>query len=401
MLYRYVASDAKGDVVEEEIDAQNLPQVLQAISAKGLRPISVVPVKAKEGILNFRFGGITITDKVFLAKYLALMLRVGTDLLSAINILISDFDNPAMKNFLLEVRDNLTRGQPFYEAFARYPKAFPSTFVNLVKAAEASGNLQETFEDLSQTLSREAELQSRIRSALVYPVILLSAAFCILLFLVTFALPKVAKIFSDSGIEPPFFSRIVFGVGLFIGGNLIPLLLLLAIAGGGSAYFFFKTVSGRRIFDRTMSKMPLVKNLYREIAVQRFASTMSSLLKAGLPIIQTIESTAEAVGNEEFRYSLMRVSREGLAKGLTLGEAFRRETVFPKVVTNLVAISERAGHLEEVLRTLADFYAVNIDATMKSLTSVFEPVLLIGMGIMVLTIALSIIVPIYQLTTQF
>jgi type II secretory pathway component PulF len=131
------------------------------------------------------------------------------------------------------------------------------------------------------------------------------------------------------------------------------------------------------------------------------ASTMSALMKAGLPIIETITVAADTVGVREYRMALLRVARDGLEKGLTIGEAFRRETVFPKAVTNLVAISEKAGHLEEVLDTLSNFYAATVDASIKTAVSLIEPIMLLGMGLMVAVIALSIIIPIYQLTSQF
>ncbi|MCR4328136.1 MAG: type II secretion system F family protein [Patescibacteria group bacterium] len=401
MLYHYVASNKEGKVVEEDTDAENLEQALQFLSSKELRPVTVTLSKGNKGGVYRFFGGITVTDKVFLTKYLALMLRVGTDLLSAINILIGDFENPAMRNFLLEVRENLTKGLPFHLAFAKYPSVFPATFVNLIKAAEASGSLQQTFEDLSIATSRDAEMRTRIRSALIYPIILLVAAFTVLVFLVTFALPKIAHVFSDSGINPPVFSRIVFGVGLFIGDHIVVISILFLGGLAGGFYFFSRTMVGKHILDRTASRVPVIRTVYREIAVQRFVSTMALLLKAGLPIIQTLEVTADAVGAEEFRYAIQRVAHDGLAKGLTMGEAFHREVVFPKVVVNLIAISEKAGHLEEVLEALGEFYSSSIDASIKSLVAVLEPLLIMAMGGIVVLIALSIVVPIYQLTTQF
>ncbi|HUZ92622.1 MAG TPA: type II secretion system F family protein [Candidatus Paceibacterota bacterium] len=401
MLYHYLASDKSGQMAEGDLEADNLTQVLQHLATSELRPVSVKAVKqAKQITLGFG-RKISMTDKVFLTKYLALMLKVGTDLLSAINILIADFDKPAMRNFLLEVRENIGRGQPFYTAFEAHRNEFSPTFVSLVKAAEASGNLQETFERLSDELLRDAELQSRVRSALIYPIILVCAALGIMIFLVTFALPKVSGVFSQSGIKPPFFSQIVFGVGLFIGNNIVALLVALAIVVGGGLLFYYKTDVGKALVGRFLRKTPFIKNVYTQLAIQRLASTMSSLMRAGLPIIETINIAAETVGNSEFRFSLNRIANEGLAKGLTIGEAFKRESIFPKVVTNLIAVSEKAGHLEEVLATLADFYAANVDSSIKALVSLLEPALLLGMGVMVAAIALSIIVPIYQLTTQF
>jgi len=222
-----------------------------------------------------------------------------------------------------------------------------------------------------------------------------------MIFLVTFALPKVANVFSQSGINPPWFSQVVFTIGLFVGANILILLPGALIVIAALAWVVVKTEVGKREFSRIMTSLPLVRTVYHELAIQRMASTMSSLMRAGLPIVQTIDIAAETVGLDAYRSALIRIAHDGLTKGLTIGEAFHRETVFPKIVSNLVAISEKAGHLEEVLDTLAQFYESNIDANIKALVSLLEPAMLLVMGVVVAIIALSIIVPIYQLTTQF
>lgn len=401
MLYRYTAADKNGKISEGEMEADNLNQVLHFIAQKEMRPVSVRPVKTSGGGILGAFRGINLADKLFLTKYLSLMLKVGTDLLSAINILISDFEKPSMKNFLLEVRENLSKGRPFYEAFAKYPRVFSLVFVNLVKASEVSGNLQQTFEELSTSMQREAELRSKVRSALIYPIILSIMAILIIGFMVTFALPKIANAFMQAGIKPPTFSRIVFGIGLFVGDNIIVLGTAFLLIGGFSVYFFWRNPVGRVMASRILENMPVVRNIYRDLAIQSFASTFSSLMKAGLPIIQSVNITAEVVSSQKFKVSLRRIAEEGLAKGMTIGDAFRREPVFPNVVTNLIAISEKAGHLEEVLKTLADFYETSVESSIKALVSLLEPLLLLIMGVMVAVIALAIIIPIYQLTAQF
>lgn len=401
MLFHYVAADQAGKMNEGDFEGDSLNDALRFLAGREMRPISVKPVQIKQqGGLKF-FQGINTSDKVFLTKYLALMLRVGTDLLSAINILIADFDKPAVHNFLVEVRDNLSKGQPFYVAFAKHPKVFSPTFIALVRAAEESGNLQKTFEDLSTSLEKDAELQSHIKSAMIYPIILLFVASGILIFLVTYALPKVATVFDSSGVRPPTFSLVVFTVGLFVGGHILIIIPAVLIFIGGFTLLVFKTDTGKRIFDNIVTHLPLLSTVYQDLAVQRMASTMSSLLSAGLPITQAITVAADTVGLRDFRNALLRVANDGLAKGLTIGEAFKRETVFPKMVTNLVSISEKAGHLEEVLDTLSKFYAANVDANITTLVSLLEPAMLLALGIMVGVIALSIIVPIYQLTSSF
>ena len=232
-------------------------------------------------------------------------------------------------------------------------------------------------------------------------IVLLCMATAILTFLVTFALPKVANVFTQSGINPPWFSEVVFTIGLFLGANIYVILPSLLIAIAAIVWAVVKTDIGKRTFDRVLTNLPIIRTTYRELAIQRMASTMSSLMRAGLPIVQTITIAAETVGIGEYREALLRIANDGLSKGLTIGEAFRRETVFPKMVTNLVAISEKAGHLDEVLSTLSSFYESNVDSNIKALVSLLEPAMLLVMGVMVGIIALAIIVPIYQLTTQF
>ena len=157
----------------------------------------------------------------------------------------------------------------------------------------------------------------------------------------------------------------------------------------------------KKLITSIVNEIPVVKEVVRKIALQRFAATLSSLIKAGIPLTDALEITAQAVGNVDLREALMRISREGLAKGLTVGEAFKREPYFPKTVVNLIAISEKAGHIEEVLGTLSEFYTSEIDSSLKTLVSVLEPAMLLIIGFVIGLIALAIIVPIYQLTTQF
>ncbi len=402
MKYSYRAADAAGKVVEGSMEAASTGAVLESLAAKGLKPISVGAEKTVERKAQSIFGQtINITDKVFLTKYLALMLRVGTDLFKAINILIANFDKAIIKSLLLEVRTNLEKGQPFYQTFAQYPRYFSPVFVNLVKAGEASGNLEQVFEDLSVSLEKEHELQSKIRSALIYPVILFVLSLFVLLFLVSFALPRIASVFQGGGFEPPLFSKIVFTIGLAIGNNIGIILAVLAVVIIGGWIFIAKTLAGKRFVSALLNVLPVVKTVVYKIALQRFAATLSSLMGAGLPILESLNITADAVVHPGIQDALRRVAKDGVTKGLSLGEAFGKEPIFPPVVVNLVAISEKAGHLDQVLKTLADFYDSEISASVKNLVAFIEPLLLVLIGGVIGLIALSILVPIYQLVTQF
>jgi len=398
MKFHYIASDPTGRIIEDNYEALNSYDVLNFLAKKGLRPISIKIARNID--INFKkfFGQkITIEDKIFLTKYLSLMLKAGTDLFKAITILIQDFEKPVLKALLIEIENTLEKGQPFYITFSKYPRYFSSVFVNLIKAGEVSGNLEEVFYNLSISLQKDQELYGRVRSAFIYPIILMSVSTLILLLLVSFALPKVADVFMKSGFEVPIFSKVVFTIGLFMNDYklfIFPGLFILAVS---LWYFFSKTIPGRQIVSRFINKTPLVNKVMKEMALQRFASTLSSLMKAGLPILDSLEITAESVGSEELRQALLRISREGVAKGLTIGEAFRKEPFFPMTITNLIAVSEKAGHTEDILNTLAEFYTTEIDGRVKNLVTFLEPILLLGIGIIIGTIALAVIVPVYQL----
>jgi len=404
MRFHYIAAQPSGKVVEGTVEAEGTAGVLEFLAKEELRPVSIKRLKGFEaGAIKRRFFGaaISVADKVFLSKYLHLMLKVGTDLFRALDILIADIEKPALKAFLLEVRSTLEKGQPFYSAFARYPKYFSSVFVNSVKAGEASGNLEKVFADLTISLEKEQDLKSRIKSALIYPILLLSLSFLILIFLVTFALPRIANIFTGTGFNPPLFSRVVFAVGLFLGKYIWIILGFMAAFVVLYIFVFSRTRIGKEVARRIINTLPIIKEIRYKLAIQRFASTMSSLMRAGLPIVESLEITADAVGNEEIRRALYRISKEGVSRGLTIGEAFHKEPIFPFTVVNLVAISEKAGHLDEILDTLGTFYESEINASIKTLISFIEPALLLGIGIIVAVVALSIIVPIYQLVGQF
>ncbi|MAF79686.1 hypothetical protein CL629_01255 [bacterium] len=404
MRYKYTATQSDGKIADGEMDAVDVPQVLQFIASRGLKPISVQKTGGfwqKLKHVQVFGGSITPIDQIFISKYLGLMLKIGTSLLQAINILLEDFKKPAVREFLVRVRTSLEQGQPFHLVFQNYPKVFSSVYVNLVKAGESSGNLDSTFENLSESLAKEKDLKDQVRGALVYPIILLGASFLILVFLITFALPRISQVFTDGGFDPPLFSRVVFSIGLLFGkiGWIVVVGFILAII--LAFYFYRASILFKRFVIRTLSGLPMIRDVVRKIALQRFSATLSSLIRAGMPFTESLEITADAVGNTELKDALLRISREGISKGLTVGEAFKRETFFPQTVINLISVSERAGHIEEVLDALSDFYAKEVSSSLKTVVSFLEPVLLMFVGGIVGVIALSVIIPVYQLTSQF
>ncbi len=403
MLFHYLAQDANGRIKEGNINQPNTKAVLEYLTTQKLKPLSVKPLISeggKKGLAIFR-KTLSLADKVFLTKYLALMLKVGTDLFSAIDILIQDFESGPARRFLFETRSNLEQGKPFWKTFDNHPEYFSSVITNLIKAGETSGNLEATLNQVSINLERDRNLQTKVKSSLVYPAILLITSFGMVIFLVTFAVPKLGEMFLSTGQALPTFTKIVLSTGMFLNRNLFivfPLIIAIPII---LFYYFAKTQRGKEKFASFMEKVPVANDLVEKMALERFASVLSSLIKAGMPIIQAIEVTAGAVGHPKYQSALMRISKEHLTQGISMGDSFKKEKIFPAVVSNLLAIGEKAGHTEEILKTLSVFYETEIDASLKTLVSLLEPLLLLVLGVIVGGIALSLIVPVYQLVGQF
>ena len=403
MLFHYLAQDSQGRIKEGNINQPNTEAVLEYLTTQKLKPLSVKPLmleKGGKGLVIFR-KTLGLADKVFLTKYLALMLKVGTDLFSAIDILIQDFESGPARRFLFETRSNLEQGKPFWKTFADHPEYFSSVITNLIKAGETSGNLEATLNQVSINLERDRNLQTKVKSSLVYPAILLISSFFMVIFLVTFAVPKLGEMFMNTGQELPTFTKIVLTTGMFLNRNLLIVFPLAMIIPIGLFYYFRKNQKGKEKFASLMEKIPVARDLVKKMALQRFASVLSSLIKAGMPIIQAIEVTAGAVGHPKYQSALLRIAKEHLTQGISMGDSFKKEKIFPAVVSNLLAIGEKAGHTEEILKTLSVFYETEIDASLKTLVSLLEPLLLLVLGVIVGGIALSLIVPVYQLIGQF
>lgn len=404
MQYHYVASEPSGRIREGDIDAANPAAVLEILAKDGLRPISikvagVMGLGGRRGLLSF-FQRITVMDKVFMTKYLALMLKVGTDIFKAIDILVEDIEKPIIRSFLLEVRSNLEKGRPFYVTFANYPQFFSPVFISLIKAGENSGTLERSLEQLASDLEREYNLRRKVVSAFIYPALLFTASVSIVVLLLTVVVPRLGGVFASADIEPPAITRFLLNLSEFLRSYILA--ILIAFAGLVFALFSFKRSSlGRMVIARLYERLPIIKNLIKKLAITRFATTLASLMRGGIPILEALEITGEAVGNETFRRALLRISREEVAKGSSLGAAFRKEEIFPRAVSNLIAIGEKAGHTDEILQTLSGFYESEVDATLKTLVSLLEPALLLGIGILVGIIAVAVILPIYQLVSKF
>lgn len=399
-IFLYEAVDEKGILYKTEMQAATREEVLDFLVRQKLTPISVFEKGKieKERLMSFAeiFQTIKPLDKILLAKHLSAVLKAGLGLREALEIMVGDAENPAMKKVLITAKNNLEKGQPLSSAFAAYPKYFPDVFTGMIRAGELSGSLDKTLDQLGNQMLRDYDLIKKTKGAMIYPMILATGSIALVMFLLTFVIPKLASAFARSGFKLPWITQLFMNIGGILSkspiitfGAFFSIVFFLL--------YFYRTPRGRRFFLDILWRVPLFRNLMKKVALVRFTRTLQNLLGSGMNIIESLSITANSVSNEIYKEFILLVQQD-LKKGFPLTEAFKkRPDLFPHLLTNMMAVGERTGTLENVLGTLTGFYDEEVDRTLKNLVNLMEPAMLLVMGLVVGGLAISILIPIYQM----
>ncbi len=395
--YIYEASNESGDIESGEIDALDTEEVVRYLAKHALTPLSVgLKRKQARKLTIALFERLNVLDQVFLVRSLAITISSGLNLLEALDILIVDAEKPLLRAILLRARTDLSNGQPLSYTFQSYDRYFSPAFVGLIKAGEASGQLDKTLIQLNDYLTREYELRSKIRGALAYPVILLSASSLVVALLMFFVLPRLAQTFAQAHTVLPLVTRVLLGISEFVTGHpFVIIILLISFVAG--IFSLNRSSVGRKALIRFAFHIPILKDVIKKIALVRFTKTLGTLLGSGIGIIEALELAEKTVGNEAYKDALAKSGKQILS-GVPLSRSLEQfPELFPHFLTSLMLIGEKTGTTERVLATFANFYEEEIDRALKTLTSFLEPLLLLFMGVLIGLIALSILLPIYQL----
>ncbi|GMQ94997.1 MAG: type II secretion system F family protein [Patescibacteria group bacterium] len=397
MLFIYEATDKDGALVRGEHHARNKREVVERLKKQGFIPVSV---KEKGKLYIQKIGGIggrvTAMDRIALVRNLATTIKAGVSILEAVEILIADTPKGIMRKILVSARAGLQNGQPLSSVFEAYKKHFPPVFVGMVRAGEASGQLSRVLDELARHLAKEYNLVRKMRSALAYPVILLVGSTAVVVLLLVFILPRLAKTFASAGTELPGLTVFLIGVG-----NVLSYSLLLDLFVLGVVVWFFvyarRMPWGSALVNAIMFHLPIARDLVKKIALVRFSRTFGNIIGSGIPILEALELSAEAVGNNYYKTALLK-TKEEVKNGVSFSEALRKYPhLFPRMFVSMVAVGEKTGTLENIFKNFADFYEEGVDATLKDLTTFLEPLLLALMGVVIGVIAISVLLPIYQL----
>ena len=402
-LFLFEATDAQGGVHKDKIEAMDRHEALILLAKKQLTPYFLEEEGKIKGGLNLNSGlfeRIKPIDRITLVRNLAVTIKAGLNIIEAVQILIVDTNKKILKNILLDAKSSLERGQPLSATFAKYNKYFSPVFSGLIEAGEASGHLDKALEQLGNQVDKEYKLVRKVRSALAYPAILLVASIIVILILLVFVLPRLSRSFELSGAELPGITRAILAVSNAVRNNIIMDLVIVGSIFALTSYFR-KSPRGRQIFLNFAMKIPVLSELIKKVALVRFTRNLSTLIGSGINIIDALQLSSQTTGNDLYKHRIVASIAE-IKNGIALSDTLKNETkLFPHLLVNMIAVGEKTGTLEYVLKTFSDFYDEEVDASLKDLTTYLEPIMLLFMGVVIGTIALSVLLPIYQLVGKF
>ena len=401
--YLYEATDKSGIMTHGHMEADNQNEVALYLEKKELIPIKIekIGIQGEAGLSlsSGIFETVRAIDRISLVRNLAVTLKAGLNILEALDILLKDATKRIIKKILNQAKTDLESGQPLSSTFASYPRYFPPIFIGLIRAGEVSGRLDESLNELAQQLSKDYQLGKKVKSALAYPFILLVSSIGIIVLLLVFILPRLTKIFKLSGVKLPAVTQFFVNVSNTLAYSPaldLAVLIILII----SFIAFRRTKNGRKFFLRISFRIPVANNLIKKLALIKFTRTLGTLISNGIPIVDALKLSADTV-NDFYKDAIL-ASIEKIKEGIALSRALEAETkLFPNLLINMIAVGEKTGTMDQVLKTFADFYDEEVDNTLKDLTTFLEPILLLFMGLVIGAIALAILLPIYQLIGKF
>lgn len=417
--FAYKAVNSKGQSINGVIVAGSRAEAVANLRNQGSRPISLTETKVKSSKGLFGPGKVKLKDLVIFTRELSTMITAGVPLPRALATLSDQMESKAFKEVIEAVNHDVEGGAPLADALAKHPNAFNDVYVNMVRAGETGGILDEILKRLASQVEKDSSIRKKIRSAMAYPVVILAVTVIAFFGIMLFIVPKIGKIFKDLGgpdAELPIYTQIMLNVSSFLTGssimqkvpliNNIPIigrlpnvLFIIALGFVGLIYLrrYIKTEKGAYRYHGLLLRLPIFGKIIGKIAIARFSRTFSSLMGAGVSVLDSLEVTGRAVGNKVIQKELEDIAQE-VKNGQPLGKQLMQAQFFPPIVGQMMTVGEETGKIDEVLVKVADFYEEEVDAVIDGLASIIEPLMIVVLGGLVGIIAASVMGPIASLS---
>ena len=400
MQFSYKARDVAGRMVEGTLEASDQKAAVDRL--RGLKLILQDISEKKEGGFGSFIGKVNpfrpkvhAKDIVIFSRQLSTLISAGVPIVQGLGILEAQSENPAFKAVVTAVKTDIEAGLGIADAMKKHPQAFSTLYVSMIRAGEVGGILDSILERLSTYLEQSEALKAKIKSALMYPMIVAGVAGMITIFLLVFVIPTFKGIFSSFGAELPLPTRIVIVISDFLKNHIIMVLAApIAIFFGGKKYY--GTPGGRGKFDTIALKLPVFGMLLTKVSIAKFARTLGTLLKSGVPILQGLDTVAATAGNVVVERAVLSC-RESVKEGGRLVEPLKKADLFPQMVIQMIGVGEETGSLDNMLVKIADFYDQEVDTAVKGLTSMLEPMVMVFLGVIVGGIVIAMFFPMFSL----
>lgn len=402
--FLYIATNSQNKSITGTIEASDRSAVLAALTKQGLRPISIKESnKVSRGGFSISKllggNGVKSDALVMFTRQLSAMVSAGVPLLRALSSLEQHAESPALKKITASIIHDVQDGAPLADALAKYPNTFNDVYVNMVRAGEAAGILDEILKRIALQQEKNSTMRKKIKSAMTYPMVLIGITIMSFFGLMIFVIPQIGKILKDLGgedAELPLLTQAMLGISGFLTSRWY-IIIPLVVGGVILLMRYLKTPKGKAQFHRFVLKVPAVKTIVMKVAVARFARTFAALMGAGVAVLEALSVTSRAVGNVVYE-EILTDAADKVKNGATLSSVIEKSDLFPAIVAQMLAVGEETGQTDTVLIKVADFYEEEVDVAIDGLSSIIEPVMIVVMGGMVGLIAASVMGPIASLS---
>jgi len=401
-VYEYVALDERGRERKGFVDAPGAAAARQQLREDGIYPVEIHPAREKKssaltGLLEIGFlQKVSAKEVSIFTRQLSTLLGAGIPLVPSFSVLLAQTRNPLLQKILAEIRADLNEGKSLTAGMENFPRVFPPFYINMVKAGEASGTINLVLERLADFSENQQALISKIRSALAYPLIMLLVGSLVIFLLMTFVVPKITGIFTDMKQTLPLITVILIAVSDFL-KSFWWLIFLIILAGVAAfKYLTAGTGKGRRFWDAARLKAPVWGSVNLKIALARFSRTLATLLQSGVPLLAALEIVRNVVNNRVIGEVIAKAAKD-VEEGQSLAAPLAASSLFPPMVTEMIAVGEQSGSLEKMLNRIAVAYETEAQSDILVMTSLLEPIMILVMGLLVGFIVFSILLPIFEM----
>lgn len=388
-----------GKVLDGTLEVDTEAAAQSALKQKRLEIISLVPLSAIEQFwisLTKKQPKVKTKDVVIFSRQFSTMINSGLPILQGLTIVAEQAENKDFRTLMAKVRDDISNGVPLSEALSRHPKVFSTLYVNMVKAGEQGGILDIIFERLSEYMEKAEGVTRKVKSAMMYPIVVMSVAVLVVIFLMIKVVPTFAEVFHSFGAELPLPTRIVLGLSNFLLSPKAGFLVFFGIAFYVLFTIYRRTKQGAYNFDAVLLKLPVFGVLVQKASVAKFARTFGTLIKSGVPIMDALETVAKTSGNLVVEKALID-ARDSVRSGKTLTQPLKDSKIFPPMVTQMINVGEETGALDAMLSKVADFYEEEVDTAVEGMTSIIEPILIVFLGVTLGFIVVAMFMPMFEL----